>query len=163
MKWRTSVFFLTLLTIVIHFLIDMITFSYGSILPVPAWPIRHSSAKYLFLKSARSFCNYNNILGNFGQLYSNSCFTTFSIATLGMCIACEFHQLWAVRPCIYHIFQHLTKWLMFCLTGHASKVCHKLSYARRIYKTLSKLLSTSFYEVFVSFRFEIDYTKLMIL
>ena len=37
-------------------------------------------------------------------MYNNSCYTTFSIATLGMCIACEFHQLAAVRPCIYHIF-----------------------------------------------------------
>ena len=37
------------------------------------------------------------------------CYTTFSVATLGMCIACEFHQLWAMRPCIYHIFWHLTK------------------------------------------------------
>ena len=118
----------------------------------------------IILIIVRSLCNYNNILVNFGQLYSNSCFTTFSIATLGMCIACEFHQLWAVRPCTYHILQHLTKWLIFfCLNGHASKVCQKLSYARRIYKTLSKLLSTSFYEVFVKFRFEIAYTKLMIL
>ena len=47
---------------------------------------------------ARSFCSYNNILINFGQLYSNRCYITFSIATLGMCIACEFHQLWVERP-----------------------------------------------------------------
>ena len=29
------------------------------------------------------------------------------------------HQLWAVRPCIYHIFRHLAKWFIFCRTGHA--------------------------------------------
>ena len=72
----------------------------------------NSALKYriITLITARSLCNYNNILINFGQLYSNSCYTTFSIvATLGMCIACEFHQLWTVRPCIYHIFRHLTK------------------------------------------------------
>ena len=40
-----------------------------------------------------------------------------------MCIACEFHQLWTVRPCIYHIFRHLIKWLIFCRTGHAGTVC----------------------------------------
>ena len=34
----------------------------------------------------------------------------------------EFHQLWATRPCIYHIFRHLTKWLIFCRTGHAGTV-----------------------------------------
>ena len=62
-----------------------------------------------YFNTGRSFCSYNKILINFGQLYSNSCYTTFSIATLGMCITCEFHQLWAVRPCIYHIFWHLTK------------------------------------------------------
>ena len=72
--------------------------------------------------TARSFYNYNNVLINFGQLYSNSCYTTLSIATLGMCIACESHQLWAVRPCIYHIFRHLAKWLIFCRTGHANTV-----------------------------------------
>ena len=59
----------------------------------------------IILITARSLCSYNNILINFGQLYSNSCYTTFNIATLGMCIACEFHQLWAVKPCIYHIFR----------------------------------------------------------
>ena len=63
----------------------------------------------IILITTRSLCNHINILINFGQLYINSCYTTFSIATLGMCIACEFHQLWAVRPCIYHIFRHLTK------------------------------------------------------
>ena len=72
----------------------------------------------IILIFARSCCSYNNILIIFGQLYSNSCYTTFSVVTLGMCIACEFHQLWAVRPCIYHIFRHLTKWLIFCRTGH---------------------------------------------
>ena len=71
---------------------------------------------------ARSLCSYHNILINFGQLYSNSCYTTSSIATLGMCIACEFHQLWVVRPCIYHIFRHLTIWLIFCRIGHACTV-----------------------------------------
>ena len=69
----------------------------------------------IILITARSFWSYNNILINFGQLYSNSCYTTFSIATLGMCIACGFHQLWTVKPCIYHIFWHLTEWLIFCL------------------------------------------------
>ena len=39
---------------------------------------------------AMSFCSYSNILINFGQLYSNSCYTIFSIATLGMCI----HSMW---------------------------------------------------------------------
>ena len=68
------------------------------------------------LITAMSLCSYNNILINVGQLYSNSCYTTFSITTLGMCIACEFHQLGTARPCIYHIFQHLTKWLIFCRT-----------------------------------------------
>ena len=79
--------------------------------------------RLIILITARSLCSYNNFLINFGQLYSNSCYTTFSIATLGMCIACEFHQLWAMRPCIYHIFRHLTKWLIFCRTGHACTVC----------------------------------------
>ena len=65
--------------------------------------------RIIILFTARSFYSYVNILIDFGQLYSNSCYTTFSIATLGMCIACEFHQLWAVRPCIYHIFRHLIK------------------------------------------------------
>ena len=51
------------------------------------------------------------------------------IATLGMCIACEFHQLWAARPCIYHIFRHLTKWLIFCRTGHACTVIPLLFWA----------------------------------
>ena len=69
------------------------------------------------LITARSFCSYNNILINFRQLYSNSYYTTFNIATLGLCIACEFHQLWAVRPCIYHILWHLTKWLILCRIG----------------------------------------------
>ena len=64
------------------------------------------------LITARSLCSYNNILINFGRLYSNNCYRTFSIATLGMCITCKFHQFWAVRPCIYHIFGHLTKWLI---------------------------------------------------
>ena len=64
--------------------------------------------RIIILITARSFCSYNNILINFGQLYSNSCYTTFSVATLGMCIACEFYRLWAVMSCIYHIFQHLT-------------------------------------------------------
>ena len=78
--------------------------------------------RMIILITARSFCSYNNVLINFGQLYSNSCYTTFNVATLGMCIACEFHQLWAVRPCIYHIFRHLTKWPFFlpnwsCLYG----------------------------------------------
>ena len=31
-------------------------------------------------------------------------------------------SLWAVRPCIYHIFQHLTNWLIFCRTSRASTV-----------------------------------------
>ena len=65
--------------------------------------------RIIILFTVRSFYTYDNIFINFGQLYSNSCYTTFNIATLGMCIACEFHQLWAVRPCIYHIFQHLIK------------------------------------------------------
>ena len=65
--------------------------------------------KTIMLIIAMSLCNYNNILINFGQLYNNSCYTTFSITTLDMCIAFEFHQLWAVRPSIYHIFWHLTK------------------------------------------------------
>ena len=65
--------------------------------------------RIIILIIARSLCSYNNIVINFGQLYSNSCYTTSNIATLGMCIACEFHQLWVVRPCIYHIFWHLTK------------------------------------------------------
>ena len=72
--------------------------------------------------NAMSLCNYNNNLINFGQLYSNSCYTTFNIATLGMCIACEFHQLWTMRPCIYHIFRHLTKWLIGGRTGHTGTV-----------------------------------------
>ena len=59
---------------------------------------------------------------NFGQLYSYSCYISFNIASLDMCIACEFHQLWAVKPCIYHIFRHLTKWLVFLRNGHASTV-----------------------------------------
>ena len=66
------------------------------------------------------------ILINFGQLYSNSCYTTFNIATLGMWIACEFHQLWIVRLCIYHKFRHLTKRLIFCRTGHARTVTIRL-------------------------------------
>ena len=75
------------------------------------------------------YFNYCKVILQFKQyfnqlwaLYSNSCYTTFSIATLGMCIACEVNQLWAVRPCIYHIFRHLTKWLIFCRTGHAITV-----------------------------------------
>ena len=48
--------------------------------------------RIVILITARSFCNYNNILIKYGQLYSNSCYTTFSVATLRMCIACEFHQ-----------------------------------------------------------------------
>ena len=63
-----------------------------SMTTAPTWPIRHS----------RSFCSYNNILVNFGQMYSNSCYTTLSIATLGMCIACEFHQLWVVRLFVHY-------------------------------------------------------------
>ena len=80
----------------------------------------------IILIIVRTFSNYNNILINFGQLYSNiySCSTIFSIATLGMCTTCEFHRLWAVRPCIYHIIWHLTKWLIFCQTGHASTVIY---------------------------------------
>ena len=78
--------------------------------------------KIIILNTARSLCNYNNILINFGQLYSNSCYTNFNNATLGMCIACEFHHIWTTRPCIYHIFQHLTKWFIFCRTDHACTV-----------------------------------------
>ena len=78
--------------------------------------------RIIILITARSFCSSNNILIKFGQLYSNSCYTNFSIATLGMCIVCELHQLWAVRPRIYHIFRHLTKRLIFSRTGRASSV-----------------------------------------
>ena len=39
--------------------------------------------RIIILIVARSLCNYNNTLMNFGQLYSNSCYTTFNIATLG--------------------------------------------------------------------------------
>ena len=78
--------------------------------------------RIIILITARSFCSYNNILINFEQLYSNSCYTTFNITTLGICIACEFHQLWAVRPCIYQMFRHFTKWLIFCRIGHACTV-----------------------------------------
>ena len=46
-----------------------------------------------------------------------------------MCIACEFHQLWTARPCIYHIFRYLTKWLIFCRTGHACTVIPLLFWA----------------------------------
>ena len=42
--------------------------------------------RIIILITARSLCSYNNILINFGQLYSNSCYTTFSIAALGLCI-----------------------------------------------------------------------------
>ena len=80
----------------------------------------------IILIIARSSYSYNNILINFGQLYSNSCYTSFSIATLGMCIACEFHQLWAVRPCIYHKFWHLTKRFIFCRIGHAGTLMGEL-------------------------------------
>ena len=80
--------------------------------------------RIIILITARLLWSYNNILINFRQLYSNSCYTTFCIATLGMCIACEFHQLWAVRPCIYHLFRHLTKWLILCRTGHACTVIY---------------------------------------
>ena len=74
------------------------------------------------LITARSLFSYFNILIKFGQLYNNSCYTNFTIATLGMCIACEFHQLWAVRPCVHHIFWHLTKWLIFSRIGHACMI-----------------------------------------
>ena len=87
-------------------------------------PMANSTLKcrIIILFTARSLCSYANILISFGQLYSNSCYTTFRIATLGMCIACEFHQLWAVRPCIYHIIRHLIKWLIFYRIGHADTV-----------------------------------------
>ena len=102
----------------------------------------------IILITARSLCSYNNILINFGQLYSNSCYTTFSIATLGMCIACEFHQLWAVRPCIYHIFQHLTKWLIFCRTRHACMVGMWV-WVVGVTSTYFNLLESRIYLVFV--------------
>ena len=86
---------------------------------------------------ARSLCSYNNILINFGQVYSNSCYTTFSIAALGMCIACEFQQLWAMRPWLYHIFRHLTKWLVFlpnwpCKNGIVPTHCHVMTYKGKL-------------------------------
>ena len=93
----------------------------------------------IVLITARSFCSYNNILINFGHLYSNSCYTTFSIATLGSCIACEFHQLWAVRPCIYQIFRHLTKWLTLCRIVHACTVHPNLIKENRRMWTCNRL------------------------
>ena len=60
-----------------------------------------------YCKVILQFQQYFNQLG--AVVYSNRLLYNFTIATLGMCIACEFHQLWAMRPCIYHIFWHLTK------------------------------------------------------
>ena len=39
--------------------------------------------RILILNIARSFCSYNNILINFGQLYSNSCYTIFQCCNFG--------------------------------------------------------------------------------
>ena len=98
------------------------------VLIIPVYRTRMANwalkCRIIVLITARSFYSYNNILINFGQLCTNSCYTSFNIATLDVCTACEFHQLWAVRPCIYHIFQHLTKWLIFCRNGHAGTVFH---------------------------------------
>ena len=56
------------------------------------------------------------------RFFSSLLYTTFNIADLNVCIAFKFYRLWATRPCIHHMFRHLTKRLIFGRTGHAGTV-----------------------------------------